>query len=182
MKLREIRRAKNITQKQLGEAIGVNNSIISKYEKGLVIPPADKLAKLADYLQVSMDELLNDDVQRGNRAAQDSSRFIQNDYGDDYYQREMLGTEEREEIEAMYASALRRSKGRCELCGQEALFSLPDGSPYLLAHIVPLRSNGEIKPSNVLAVCQNCNLKQASTQIKFRGGENIQTRRKITKD
>jgi len=58
MRLREIRRAKNITQQQLGEVIGVNNSIISKYEKGLVVPPADKLARMAEFLQISVEDLI----------------------------------------------------------------------------------------------------------------------------
>ena len=57
--LRKIRRAKNITLKQLGEMTGINYSVIAKYEKGTVIPPSDKLQIIASALGVKIDELLD---------------------------------------------------------------------------------------------------------------------------
>lgn len=58
MGIREIRRAKNVTQKQIARAAGVDPATISRYEKGTVIPPASKLKRIAEYLNVPVDTLL----------------------------------------------------------------------------------------------------------------------------
>lgn len=57
-KLRNIRKQKNLTQKQLADLIGVKNSIISFYELGDRIPSPEIIIKLAGTLQVSSDYLL----------------------------------------------------------------------------------------------------------------------------
>lgn len=162
MRLREIRRAKNITQQQLGEVIGVNNSIISKYEKGIVTPPADKLARIANFLQVTVDDLFKDTVNSQEPIQENTPVFIEFKNTKHSFSQEDYDPIDRDAIGKMYAKALKRSKGHCELCGRDAIFNLPDGSPYLLAHIIPVRSrSGKLKPVKVLAVCQLCNLKQS---------------------
>lgn len=56
--------------------------------------------------------------------------------------------------------ALLRANGRCQLCQQEAPFTLRDGSPYLEAHhIVPLGKGGKDDLSNLVALCPNCHRK-----------------------
>ena len=57
--IREIRRAHNITQKELADAIGVSETIVSRYEKGVVTPPTNRLKLIADYFQVSVDQLID---------------------------------------------------------------------------------------------------------------------------
>lgn len=57
-KLRSLRKQKNLTQKQLADMIGVQNSIISFYELGDRIPSPEIIIKLAATLQVSSDYLL----------------------------------------------------------------------------------------------------------------------------
>lgn len=57
-KLRELRKERNLTQKQLAELIGVQNSIISFYEVGDRIPSPEVIIKLARVLHVSSDYLL----------------------------------------------------------------------------------------------------------------------------
>lgn len=57
-KLRELRKQKNLTQKELASLIGVKNSIISFYEVGERIPSPEILIKLASALHVTADYLL----------------------------------------------------------------------------------------------------------------------------
>lgn len=57
-KLRELRKQKNLTQKQLAALIGVKNSIISFYEVGDRIPSPEIIIKLASALNVTSDYLL----------------------------------------------------------------------------------------------------------------------------
>ena len=58
-KIREERRKLNLTQTDLAQVIGVSFSLIAKYEKGLVSIPSDKLKKIADKLNLSMDYLMS---------------------------------------------------------------------------------------------------------------------------
>ena len=53
-KIRSARRAKNLTQQELGEMLGVNKAAICKYEKGLVKPPYLALAKLEEVLKINL--------------------------------------------------------------------------------------------------------------------------------
>ena len=58
-KLRQLRKEKNLTQKQLATLIGVKNSVISFYEVGDRFPSPEVIRKLAIALHVSTDYLLN---------------------------------------------------------------------------------------------------------------------------
>ena len=57
-RLKSLRKQKNLTQKQLAELIGTQNSIISFYEVGDRIPSPEVIIKLARTLHVSTDYLL----------------------------------------------------------------------------------------------------------------------------
>lgn len=57
-RLRELRKQKKLTQKQLATLIGVKNSIISFYEVGDRIPSPEIIIKLATTLGVTSDYLL----------------------------------------------------------------------------------------------------------------------------
>lgn len=53
--------------------------------------------------------------------------------------------------------ALRRARGRCELCGQPAPFTDRDGQPFLeVHHVVHLARGGADAIDNVVALCPNC--------------------------
>lgn len=54
----ELRRAKQLSQKDLGNLVGVSNKAVSKWENGTAIPKTDTLVKLANVLGVSPQELL----------------------------------------------------------------------------------------------------------------------------
>lgn len=57
-KLRQLRKEKDLSQKQLAALIGVQNSIISFYEVGDRTPSPDVIKKIAVALHVSADYLL----------------------------------------------------------------------------------------------------------------------------
>ena len=52
------RKALDMTQQQLADALGVTNKAVSKWERGLGLPGITALPQLAAALQVSVDELL----------------------------------------------------------------------------------------------------------------------------
>ena len=57
-RVKELRLQKNLTQKDLGDAIGVSHKTISVMEKGGQGTTLEKLALLAKYFEVSTDYLL----------------------------------------------------------------------------------------------------------------------------
>ena len=57
-----IRKAKGYTQEELAIKIHVVRQTISKWEKGLSVPDADTLSKLADVLEINVSELLGSEI------------------------------------------------------------------------------------------------------------------------
>lgn len=57
-RLRELRKANNLSQKQLADIVGTNNSSICDWECGRTQPDLDALVKLARYFDVTTDYLL----------------------------------------------------------------------------------------------------------------------------
>lgn len=59
MNLRDIRKERGKTQKQIAKLLGISQQSYSAYENGVSQPPRDALIKLAEYYQVSTDYLLD---------------------------------------------------------------------------------------------------------------------------
>lgn len=57
--LKKIRKEKNITQIRLSIAAEVSQETISAYESGKAMPSAETLIKIADFLNISIDYLLD---------------------------------------------------------------------------------------------------------------------------
>lgn len=57
-KIRELRKRKELTMKQLGELVGVAESTISLYETGKRQPDTETLSRLADIFNTTVDTLL----------------------------------------------------------------------------------------------------------------------------
>ena len=60
--LKMIRKSKGYTQEELAIKIHVVRQTISKWEKGLSVPDADTLSKLADVLEINVSELLGNEI------------------------------------------------------------------------------------------------------------------------
>lgn len=56
--LRVLRKQRNLTQIQLQVATGIEQALLSKFERGERIPPTDTLLILANYYNVSIDYIL----------------------------------------------------------------------------------------------------------------------------
>jgi transcriptional regulator with XRE-family HTH domain len=56
-KIKELRQAKGLTQKELGESIGANNSNVCQWETGHCEPTIFSCILLADVFNISLDEL-----------------------------------------------------------------------------------------------------------------------------
>lgn len=62
-KIANLRKENNYTQEQLAELLGVSRQSISKYESGISYPETEKLIRLGDLFDCSMDYLLKDEVE-----------------------------------------------------------------------------------------------------------------------
>lgn len=62
MRIKELRIKANITQKQLAEYIGVTSQTILNWENGIFEPKISELIKLANYFHVSVDYLIEREV------------------------------------------------------------------------------------------------------------------------
>lgn len=60
--LKELRRRRGLSQKELAEAIDVHYLQISKYETGSYFPTVGKVIEIAKVLQVSIDQLFGEVV------------------------------------------------------------------------------------------------------------------------
>lgn len=61
-KIVKARTAQNITQDQLAESLGVSRQTVSKWELDVSLPETSRLLKLAKLLSVSVDYLLDDEM------------------------------------------------------------------------------------------------------------------------
>ena len=61
-KIRELRRANNLTQEQLATALNISAQAISKWEMGASYPDMTMIPTLAAFFKVSLDELFDFDV------------------------------------------------------------------------------------------------------------------------
>ncbi len=58
-KIKELRKAQDITQEKLAEYLNISYQAVSKWENGLALPDITLLPKLANFFGVSTDELLD---------------------------------------------------------------------------------------------------------------------------
>lgn len=62
-KIAKLRKENNYTQEQLAELLGVSRQSISKYESGLAYPETEKLIRLGELFDCSLDFLLKDEIE-----------------------------------------------------------------------------------------------------------------------
>ena len=58
--VKELRKVRKLTQKQLGELINKGERTVQKYEKGDILPPIDVLLKISDVLKFPYLDLIKD--------------------------------------------------------------------------------------------------------------------------
>ena len=55
----QLRKARGLSQAQLGEHLGVSNKTVSRWETGAYLPPADMLLAMSGLFSVTVNELLS---------------------------------------------------------------------------------------------------------------------------
>lgn len=76
-KITMLRKQKNLSQGDLADKINVSRDAIGKYERGDIMPTADKAKKMADILGVSLDFLMNDADREDTAIDKDMLRRMQ---------------------------------------------------------------------------------------------------------
>jgi transcriptional regulator with XRE-family HTH domain len=69
-RLRDARRRRHLSLRDLAGRVGLSASLISQVETGRARPSVSTLYAIASELEVSLDELLFNDVERGGRSAE----------------------------------------------------------------------------------------------------------------
>ncbi len=81
-KLIELRKAKGLSQDELGQNLGVSRQTISKWETAQSYPDFQRLVLLSDYFGISLDSLVKDlDVQEV-RERNNNDRILSEIYDD----------------------------------------------------------------------------------------------------
>ena len=73
--IKELRKEKQLTQKELGEKLNITDKAISKWERGLSFPDIAVLKDLAEFFEIGISELLNGE--RGKKQEIDIEKAIQ---------------------------------------------------------------------------------------------------------
>ena len=73
MRLKELRKERNLTQTEVANGIGTGQSNVRRWEIGEVLPSSDYVIKLADFFQVSADFLLGRSDDLGNVSIQSNA-------------------------------------------------------------------------------------------------------------
>ena len=61
IRIREARKALGIKQGEFARMLGVTSGAVSQWEKGRTLPNVDKLKRIAEVLNTTVDELLTDE-------------------------------------------------------------------------------------------------------------------------
>lgn len=82
-RLRELRKARGLTQQQVAAYLNAAKSTVSQYENDINEPDLETLVKLADWFGVSVDELLGRTGYPSEKPAYAHSELIHEKLSDD---------------------------------------------------------------------------------------------------
>jgi transcriptional regulator with XRE-family HTH domain len=66
LKLKELRESSNMTQAELADVLGLKRATVTQYESGRISPSKNVLIKIANYFQVSVDDLIGQKESHGD--------------------------------------------------------------------------------------------------------------------
>lgn len=69
--LKNMRKAKGLSQEDLAELLEVSRQAVSKWEQGIGYPEVDKLLLLAKKLNISLDSLMSTDIMKAHDTTSD---------------------------------------------------------------------------------------------------------------
>ena len=108
-RIKKLRTKRKMTQKQLGDLIGIEDSNVRKYESGRLNAKPDTLEKIANALDVNVEALLYSELNY-TRAMHQIYRIIENYGGEinytDHVFTDKNGNSKTEKVAAVYFGAL----------------------------------------------------------------------------
>lgn len=74
--IKNLRKQKGLSQEELASRLNVVRQTVSKWERGLSVPDADMLEKIAQVLEVSIGDLLGGHIPEGENESQIVQQLI----------------------------------------------------------------------------------------------------------
>ena len=74
--IKNLRKQKGLSQEELASRLNVVRQTVSKWERGLSVPDADMLDKIAQVLEVSIGDLLGSNIPEGENESQIVQQLI----------------------------------------------------------------------------------------------------------
>ncbi|MEM9896604.1 MAG: LexA family transcriptional regulator [Bacteroidota bacterium] len=71
-----LRKSKGFTQETFAKALDIKRPSVGAYEEGRADPRLDTLTKMADLFDVSVDQLINEDLTKGNRPPRQNVKVL----------------------------------------------------------------------------------------------------------
>lgn|GEM_PF-6263551 len=129
MDVLKIRKSLGMTQAEFASAIGVDKSVVYRYEHGLISPSKEKRDRIDYIVSVGGKDLL----------LETRSEAVKSDVSDKYIRRLMI----------------MGSDGCCELCGQNAPFTDKENRPFLYLYVTDNNEDVDIT-HRCVTLCPNC--------------------------
>ena len=103
-RLKQLREARSLTQTRVAELLGVSLRVYHRWESGRASPHFDTVVKIADVLQVSLDELA------GRTEKVGEARIRNPELHELYQQADQLSDEEQRALIVLMDSLMKRSQ------------------------------------------------------------------------
>ena len=111
-RLRETRSARGLTQTRLAEILEVSPRVYNRWERGAAVPRLDTLVKIAEILEVSLDELV------GRKEPDlDTLRIRNPELHSLYKEIDRLSDEDQQALVVLLDSLVKRSQMRKMMAG-----------------------------------------------------------------
>jgi len=105
LRLRELRRGKNLSQKELGEIVDIHHTHIWRYEKGTSRPSSGTLKRLADALGATTDYLIG-----GNTEAVAQAKLEDQELLNHFQELEKLPEDDKSVVKKLLEAFITRRK------------------------------------------------------------------------
>lgn len=143
-KIKKIRKAKELTQKQLGDILGVSQQMIVKYENNLKTPKLETIKKIATALEVPYVDLLDDfpieEVEKSFLSYADEIAKKRNIYEIDHRLQKLGFSLSLTLDENVHTSTLNIDGINIEVTDEELIALEKDSDDYLKFKLMELRN------------------------------------------
>lgn len=105
-RIQQARKAAGLSQKQLGEKLGLSASMIGQWENDLRNPKKETLTKIADALDVSVSDICSDELKRIFKMSDESRKLFEETH--DTLSQYTLALEQAHAIEVLGGEKIER--------------------------------------------------------------------------